>query len=205
MFACPHTVSRKSVPRYWGTWRKLARRARCHRDGGHHDIFVYRPGEDSIPAPLLADDFDEFEPDVSPDGRWLAYVSDETGRPEVFVRPFPEVGGGKWQISSDGGTDPLWNPNGRELFFRSVDGFVIMEADLTDGPQNVRPEVLIQLPAVDGDQYERNGTDRLFDVAPDGQHFYLIRQTGGDRSGEPVVVQNVFEELKGVGRCAVSC
>ncbi len=158
MFACPHTVSRKSVPRYWGTWRKLARRARCHRDGGHHD-----------------------------------------------VRPFPEVGGGKWQISSDGGTDPLWNPNGRELFFRSVDGFVIMEADLTDGPQNVRPEVLIQLPAGDGDQYERNGTDRLFDVAPDGQHFYLIRQTGGDRSGELVVVQNVFEELKGVGRCAVSC
>ncbi len=65
---------------------------------------------------------------------------------------------------------------------------------MTGGPQSARPEVLAQLP--DGDEYEFNNRNRLFDVAPDGQHFYLLRQAGGDQSGDLIIVQNLFEELK---------
>ena len=61
--------------------------------------------------------FDESSPAFSPDGRWLAYVSDESGRGEVYVQPFPGPGG-KWPISTDGGTEPAWSADGRELYFR---------------------------------------------------------------------------------------
>ena len=76
------------------------------------------PGHGSTVTPLVVtEQFREFLPAISRDGRWLAYTSEETGRREVFVRPFPDVGGGKWQISTDGGEQPVWAHNGRELFF----------------------------------------------------------------------------------------
>ena len=67
---------------------------------------------------FLNSPFAEREPVFSPDGRWLAYTSDETGRPEVYVRPFPGAGG-KWQISTTGGTVPTWSPTKRELLYKS--------------------------------------------------------------------------------------
>ena len=84
------------------------------------DIIGLRPGGDGEAVPLVVSEkFNEWYPAVSRDGRWLAYVSDETGRDEIFVRPFPNVTGGKWQISSGGGLEPVWAHNGRELFFRN--------------------------------------------------------------------------------------
>ena len=83
------------------------------------DILVMRLGSDSTPRPLLAESYDEVQPSLSPDGRWLAYVSNETGTREVFLRPFPAVDQGKWQVSQGGGQGPIWAPNGRELYFRS--------------------------------------------------------------------------------------
>ena len=71
--------------------------------------------QDAKPRPLLRTRFNEYQPRLSPDGRWLAYVSDESGRDEVYVRPFPEVDKGKWQVSTSGGVYPLWSPDGREL------------------------------------------------------------------------------------------
>ena len=68
--------------------------------------------------PFLRTPFNESAPRFSPDGHWLAYVSDESGRYEIYVQPYPGPGG-KWQISTEGGTEPVWNPNGRELFYRS--------------------------------------------------------------------------------------
>ena len=68
--------------------------------------------------PFLRTPFNETAPRFSPDGRWLAYISDESGRFEIYVQPYPGPGG-KWQISTEGGTEPVWNPNGRELFYRS--------------------------------------------------------------------------------------
>ena len=72
----------------------------------------------------------EFEAALSPDGRWMAYVSTETGRQEVFVRPFPEVEAGKWQVSTAGGTSPVWAHSGQELFFVNGDREVMSQAVL---------------------------------------------------------------------------
>lgn len=72
------------------------------------------------PFPVLQSSFDEIEGQFSPDGRWLAYVSDETGRYEVYIRTFPEAGG-KWQVSAAGGVQPRWQHDGRELFYVAAD------------------------------------------------------------------------------------
>ena len=68
------------------------------------------------PVDLLSTPFNELNSDLSPDGRWIAYQSDESGRFEVYVRPYPDVNGGRWQVSATGGTRPLWGRDGRELY-----------------------------------------------------------------------------------------
>ncbi len=84
---------------------------------GGRDIVGIRPGIDTVPVPVVATPYDEEAIALSPDGRWLAYESNETGRTEIFLRPFPNTESGKWQVSSDGGYSPLWARNGRELFY----------------------------------------------------------------------------------------
>jgi len=86
-----------------------------------YDIWVLRL-KDHKAEPFLRTPFNESVPSFSPDGRWLAYISDESGHFEVYVQPYPGPGG-KRQISTDGGTEPVWNPNGRELFYRNWDIF----------------------------------------------------------------------------------
>ncbi len=85
------------------------------------DILLKPMGAEDPPRPLLASSFVEARPAVSPDGRWIAYQSDESGQTEIYVRPFP-AGEGKWQVSLAGGSDPAWSPDGRELFFHASDG-----------------------------------------------------------------------------------
>ncbi|HSK39446.1 MAG TPA: hypothetical protein VK943_06735, partial [Arenibaculum sp.] len=89
---------------------------------GGRNLTRVRLGVDTAPVPLLATEFDEEAVALSPDGKWMAYQSDETGRTEVFVRPFPDVDDGKQQISSGGGVAPLWSRDGNELFFLSDAG-----------------------------------------------------------------------------------
>ena len=95
--------------------------------------------------PFLRTPFNEGAPRFSPDGRWLAYVSDESGRYEVYVQPYPGPGG-KWQISTDGGTEPAWNRNGRELFYRSGDK--MMAVDIATQPSFAagKPRMLFEGP-----------------------------------------------------------
>jgi len=81
------------------------------------DILVATLGSPIEIRPLIKTALGESSPRISPDGRWIAYASDESGRTEVYVRPFPEVDQGRWQVSTDGGVDPRWAKNGRELFF----------------------------------------------------------------------------------------
>jgi hypothetical protein len=107
-------------------------------------------------------------PRFSPDGKWLAYSSDETGRSEVYVRPFPTLDA-KWSISSEGGTNPVWSPDGRELFYRS--GPRMMVADVATTPTFAArpPRVLFE-----GPFFVDFIGDIDFDVAPDGQHFVMM-------------------------------
>ena len=84
---------------------------------------------------LLHEDYDEDYPLISPDGRWMAYQSNESGRYEVYVRPFPDVDrGGKWQISAEGGDSPLWSPDGSELFYRSGESFMAVGVETAATP-----------------------------------------------------------------------
>ena len=77
---------------------------------------------------LVQTTFTERNGEISPDGRWLAYQSDESGQFEIYVRPFPDVNSGRWQISTGGGTRPLWARRGRELFYVAPDGAVMRRA-----------------------------------------------------------------------------
>src|SRR5262249_32951380 len=84
------------------------------------DLWMLPLSGDRKPLALVQGAYDEMQGRVSPDGHWLAYTSTETGRSEVYVQSFPDPGG-KWQISTHGGADPMWSPNGRELFYISPD------------------------------------------------------------------------------------
>jgi len=94
--------------------------------------------------PLLQDRYLECHPQVSPDGRWLAYTSDQSGKYEVYVRPFPDVSGGPWRVSTDGGAYPLWSPDRQELFYRNDDAVMVVtwEADAAFKPG--KPEILFR-------------------------------------------------------------
>src|SRR5947209_12242625 len=87
---------------------------------GSGDILAIRPGIDTAPVPVVATTFTEMSPALSPNGRWLAYISNETGADEIYVVPFPHTGAGKWAISAGGGTEPLWSHRGNELFYRDA-------------------------------------------------------------------------------------
>jgi serine/threonine-protein kinase len=181
----------------WGvTWSRDGTWLIVSVDGppGSDDILAFRPGIDSVPVPIVADAFDEFQPTLSPDGRWLAYVSDESGQNEVYVRTFPAAAAGKWQVSTDGGIEPAWDPNSQELYFRSLDGQAILVADIAGGPSSAVSRRVVVLP--EQNDYERNERNRLFEIAPDGR-FAMIQRTGSpDVSGDLVVVQQWFEELR---------
>ena len=111
------------------------------------DIWVLRHRGDRKAQPFLRTPFNEGAPRFSPDGRWLAYISDESGRYEIYVQPYPGPGG-KWQISTEGGTEPVWNPNGRELFYRSGDK--MMAVDIATQPSFAagKPRMLFEGPYV---------------------------------------------------------
>lgn len=96
--------------------------------------------------PFLASTAREFDARVSPDGRWLAYVSDFSGRNEVYAVPFSRVADGRWRISTSGGTDPWWRADGKELFYLDVENRLVAVAVSSDGPafQYGTPQVLFQ-------------------------------------------------------------
>ena len=155
------------------------------------DIWVLRMS-DRKALPFLRTPFNESSPHFSPDGRWLAYNSDESGRQEIYVQPYPGPGG-KWQISVDGGREPVWNRNGRELFYRSGDKMMAVDIATQPGFAAGKPRVLFE------GQYEPTGyTVADYDVSPDGQRFLMLKR-GDKESATPTqinVVLNWTEELK---------
>jgi len=127
----------------------------------------------------------------SPDGRWLAYVSDESGRPEIYVQPYPGPGG-KWQISIDGGTEPAWNANGRELFYRSGDKMMAVPVMLQPSFSAGRPAMLFEGTYLSS-TFPLTGV--AYDVTRDGQRFLMVKDRPTSATQINVVV-NWFEELK---------
>ena len=176
-----------------GDGRWLAYRQGPSGGPSGRDILYVEAG-DSVPQVFLDSEFDELNPKISPDGQWLAYVSNESGRDEVYVRPFPGPGG-RWQVSTDGGLEPLWAHSGRELFFRDVAANIV-SARVTTGESFAvgARNVLFSARDFGGD---RNHT--RYDISPDDQQFLMIKQVGGSR--EVIVVLNwVTEVLERMGR-----
>ncbi len=146
----------------------------------------------SEPKPWLATIFSDIGTDFSPDGKWIVYQSDESGPAEIYVRPFPAPGK-KINISTNGGTQPLWKANG-EIFYRQENQVIAVQVQ-------TEPELMVGHPQhlFEG-QYIFGGAGPFasYDVTPDGQRFVMIR--GGRATGEArqeiIVVQNWFEELK---------
>jgi serine/threonine-protein kinase len=155
-----------------------------------------RPGGPAWPGDardLIATPHSEVNADVSPDGSWLAYQSTESGRDEIYVRPFPDVEKGRWQVSSGGGTRPLWARSGRELFYLTADGRLMavpVQTRPTFASGRVEP-VLDRL-------YFVNAPGLAYAASPDGKRFLMIKDESLLQSKAPqlVVVQNWFEELK---------
>jgi Tol biopolymer transport system component len=160
------------------------------------DILAARPGVDSAARRIVASGYDEGGSALSPDSRWLAYVSNEQGENEVFVRPFPDADGGKWQVSSGGGSAPVWAHNGRELFY--VGGGSMKVVTIHPGPpfSAEPPRVLFAIP----DRVRVGSPVRgTFAITPDDQRFLMVRENSWeDMAGTPtmVVVENFFEELR---------
>jgi Tol biopolymer transport system component len=151
------------------------------------NIGLLSPGADPESKLLLSSEANEDEPALSPDGRWLAYTSDESGRREVVVRPFPDLGA-KWQISSEGGFSPRWSRNGREIFYRDGTHIMVVAVEAAKDFAAGRPRPLFK----DSIPHWLNGG---YDVSPDGQSL-LTMEIEEDGAKQVVVVLDWFEELK---------
>ena len=159
------------------------------------DIWILTTEGERKVRPLLATPFEESGPVLSPDNRWLAYVSNESGRQEIYVRPV-SGSGEKWQVSTEGGTEPVWAHSGRELFYRNA--AKMMAVDIAAGPAFTagKPELLFegQFRAVTG------GTRAEYDVTSDDQKFLMIQESGAQSAPRQLeVVQEWFSELKRAG------
>jgi serine/threonine protein kinase len=154
--------------------------------GTGFDLWVFRLGDHKA-QPFLQTRFNEIAPRFSPDGRWLAYASDESGRYEIYVQPYPGPGG-KWQISTEGGMEPVWARNG-ELFYRNGDKMMAVETNTKSTFSADKPKVLFE------GRYANYQSLPAYDVTPDGQRF-LLTKTSEQGPQEINVVVNWTEELK---------
>ena len=143
-------------------------------------------------VPLLNTRFAEHNAEISPDGRWIAYQSNESGRHNVYVRPFPAVSEGLWQISSGGGTHPLWAPNGRELFYISPAGLMRVPTELDRTFQFGRANVVLKGAS---ETYWLSTAGRAYDISPDGARFLMLKEEQ-EAAARIHVVQNWFRELQ---------
>ena len=160
------------------------------------DLLIVPLAKEKRLVTLLSGPGVERNPAMAPTGRFLAYNTDESGRHEVYVRPFPNVGARRWQISTDGGAFPVWTRGGKEIVYKDIQGRIMAAAVRADGGDELnvsKPELLFTFGERPG-----IGLDREFDVTSDGERFLFFVPAGGashEAAGELVLLHNWVEEL----------
>jgi Tol biopolymer transport system component len=154
------------------------------------NLYAYDLQSGGEPVPLLVNEYFTRGPAFSTDGQWLAYVSDESGRDEVYVRPFPDFDSGRWQVSLEGGTEPVWSNSGEELFYRNSSGELVAvklsEGDSFDWDSQ---EVLFS-----ASEFRFSQMRSAYDTSPDDQRFAMVRLSANN-STELILVDNWMEDL----------
>jgi eukaryotic-like serine/threonine-protein kinase len=172
-----------------------------YMDGGATVDLMLLPlkGPKPVGHPLFPSPFNEKNAEISPDGRWVAYQSDESGQYEIYVRPFPAVETGRWQVSSSGGETPEWSRDGRELFYLAPKPATLMAVPVQPGPMFTFGQ---HKPVLDMQAYFAFGFGtggRTYDVSLDGKRFLAIRNSKGAATADRTtltIVTNWFTELQ---------
>jgi Tol biopolymer transport system component len=176
-------------------------------DGSMTDVWMLPMTGDRTPRPFVKSKFMEGSGRFSPDGQWVAYCSNESGRAEVFVQPWPGPGP-KIQISSEGGDDPIWSRNGRELFYRNGDKMTVVSVATQPTFRASKPQPLWEGHYSHGMSSScgpPGTTSANYDVTGDGQRFLMVKDLDQDAiSTRIVVVLNFAEELKRLTAAAKS-
>ena len=157
---------------------------------GNYILAVSLAGDRKVTT-LVATDHDELNAVLSPDNQWMAYQSDLSGRMEIYVRPFPNVEGGQTLISTSGGTEPLWAPDGREIFYRSADN-KLMSVAVTGRRELVaeKSKLLFDMASY------ATFIGRNYDITPDGKRFVMVKAPPASAQSSLTIVLNWIEELK---------
>ena len=197
----PETLLDRDERQFPMSWAPDGSAIALYRDAGvdGRDIEILDLDGDATPVPFLSTPFQDRGVSFSPNGRWLAYVSGEAGRDEVYVRPYPGPGG-EVTVSNGGGQEAVWGPDGTELFYRNGNQMMVVTVETEPGFSAEAPRLLFEGNFV-LDNAAGGGGNSNYDIAPDGESFLMVMNERGDSSIEAIatpltVVLNWFEELK---------
>jgi len=155
------------------------------------DCFIYSFRDSSV-KPLLTTPASEGDAQFSTNVKWLLFTSTQSGKTEVYVRPFPDTRNGVWKISEDGGFDPLWSPAGQRIYYRWQNAMYAVDVTATNNFSKGTPKKIFE-----GDYFSFSGRGRRFDIHPDGDRFIMIQQPGGTNKVRKIfVIQNFDKELQ---------
>ena len=167
------TSTGTGVPNDWASSGRYLLYSRNEAIGNSFDLWAFPLFGDRKSFPLVQTPFIETNGVFSPDGRWFAYQSGESGQTQVYVQPFPTTGS-KFQISSSGGVNPIWRPDGKELFFLSPDSTMMVAAVDTAGEfQHGVSEALFQVPTLASSLASSPASAKHYAVTKDGRKFLV--------------------------------
>jgi serine/threonine-protein kinase len=160
---------------------------------GAAELWTVPLGGEPSPSRYYANGFNLAHPVLSPDGRWMAYDSDESGRVEVYAQSYPDPHVKRWKVSPAHGSEPVWTRSGRELVYRKGDTVMAVSFDPANG-RSGEPRPLFSGPYPDSPGWTR---PRSYDVSRDGERFLLTKRPATHARPRIAVVLNWFDELRG--------